>query len=141
MKSLLVLLGVFVIASVGACGGVPVPAAGGTVLLSASDAGKTISVHGGDTVRITLADSYPVPGSSLVWSVASSPASVLQPGAVSRSPQLKSGPGRTDTYTAEFRAISAGQAVLAAKGATTCEAMAKAYCPDQQFTITVLVTR
>ena len=141
MKGLLVTLSVFVIAAAGACGGTPAPAAGTTILLHQSDAGKTFSVRGGDTVRITLDDNYPVPGSSLVWNVASSPASVLQLGTVTRSPQVRSGPGRTDTYTAEFRAMTAGQALLAAKGATTCEAMAKTSCPDQQFTITVVVNR
>jgi predicted secreted protein len=141
MKGLLVALSVFVIAAVSACGGTPAPVAATTILLHQSDAGKTFSVRGGDTVRITLDDNYPVPGSSLVWNVASSTASILQPGTVTRSPQVRSGPGRTDTYTAEFRAMTAGQAVLAAKGATTCEAMAKTNCPDQQFTITVVVTR
>jgi predicted secreted protein len=141
MKGLLVALSVFALAAVSACGGTPAPAAGTTILLHQSDAGKTFSVRGGDTVRIILDDNYPVPGSSLVWNVASSLTSVLQPGTVTRSPQVRSGPGRTDTYTAEFRAMTAGQAVLAAKGATTCEAMAKTSCPDQQFTITVVVTR
>jgi predicted secreted protein len=141
MKRLLVTLSVFVIAAAGACGGTPAPAAGSTILLNQSDAGKTFSVRGGDTVRIILDDNYPVPGSSLVWNVASSSTSVLQPGTVTRSPQVRSGPGRTDTYTAEFRAMTAGQAMLAAKGATTCEAMAKSSCPDQQFTVTVVVTR
>ena len=51
-----------------------------------------------------------------MWTVAGSPTTVLQIGTVTRSPQVKSGPGRTDTYTAEFRAIGAGQAVLDAKG-------------------------
>jgi FtsP/CotA-like multicopper oxidase with cupredoxin domain len=141
MKGILVTLSVFVIVAAGACGGVPAPASGGTVLLSDSDAGKTINVRGGDTVRIVLTDNYPVPGSSLVWNVAGSPASVLEPGAVNRTPQVRSGPGRTDTYTAEFHAITAGQAVLDAKGATTCEAMAKPNCPDQHFTITLIVGR
>lgn len=142
MKGILVTIGVFAIALASACGGVPAQAAATTIVLHQTDAGKTFNVRGGDTVRVVLDDTYPVPGSSLVWSVASSPAAILQPGAVSRSPQVRtSGPGRTDTYTAEFRAISAGQAVLDAKGATTCEAMAKTGCPDQHFTITVVVGR
>ncbi len=141
MKAILVTLGVFVIAASGACGGAPAPASGTTILLHDSDAGKTFNARGGDTVRVILADNYPVPGSSLVWNVASSPASILQAGTVTRSPQVRSGPGRTDTYTAEFRALTAGQAVLDAEGATTCEAMAKTNCPDQHFTITVVVTR
>jgi FtsP/CotA-like multicopper oxidase with cupredoxin domain len=142
MKRILVTLGVVAVTLATACGAAPVPASGITIVLHQTDAGKTFNVHGGDTVRIILVDTYPVPGSSLVWSVAGAPATILQPGAVSRSPQVRaSGPGRTDTYTAEFRAISAGQALLDAKGATTCEAMAKSSCPDQHFTITVIVGR
>ena len=69
-------------------------------------------------------------------------AGVLKAGAWSRSAQVRdSGPGRTDTYTAEFLAASAGQAVLDANGATSCVAMAKSGCPDQHFTITVVVGR
>ena len=141
MKPILLTLSVFVIAVAGACGGIPTTPAASTVLLSEADAGKTVSARGGDTVRVTLADNYPVPGSSLVWTVTSSPASILQFGTESRSDQVRNGPGRTDTYTADFRAVSAGQATLSAKGATTCEAMAKQSCPDKRFTITVVVTR
>jgi hypothetical protein len=83
-----------------------------------------------------------VPGSSLVWTVTASPAGVLKFVSENRSPQVRgTGPGRTDTYTADFLAAGAGQAVLDAKGATTCEAMAKSGCPDQHFTITVVVGR
>jgi hypothetical protein len=52
-----------------------------------------------------------------------------------------SGPGRTDTYTADFTAVSAGQAKLDAKGATSCEAMAKSGCPDQALSFTIVVGR
>jgi predicted secreted protein len=142
MKGILVTLGVLAIGVAGACGSVPAPAGGTTIVLHQTDAGKTFNVRGGDTVRIVLDDNYPVPGSSLVWTVASSPVTILQPGATTRSPQVRTtGAGRTDTYTADFRAISAGQAVLDAKGASTCEAMAKSSCPDQHFTITVVVGR
>jgi predicted secreted protein len=141
MKSILVALGTFAIAAGAACGASPMPAAGTTIVLHETDAGKTFNLHGGDTVRIVLDDSYPVPGSSLVWNVAGSPATVLQPGTVTRSPQVRNGPGRTDTYAAEFRAVAAGQALLEATGATTCEAMAKSSCPDRHFTITVVVGR
>ena len=141
MKGILVTIGVLAIVVTGACQGTPAAAGANTIVLHQSDAGKTFNVRGGDTVRIVLDDTYPVPGSSLVWTVASSPATILQPGATSRSPQVRNGPGRTDTYTADFRAVSAGQALLDAKGATTCEAMAKSSCPDQHFTITVVVGR
>jgi hypothetical protein len=76
------------------------------VTVEQTDAGKTFNVHGGDFVRVVLDDNSPVPGSSLGWNVASSPTTVLQPGTVSRTPQVKNGPRRTDTYTAEFRAIT-----------------------------------
>ena len=141
MKPTLVALGVFGLMAAVSCGGAPAQAAGKTIVLRQTDAGKTFNVRGGDTVRIVLTDTYPVPGSSLVWNVAGSPASVLKAGTVSRSPQVRNGPGRTDTYTADFLAVGAGQAKLNAKGATTCEAMAKSNCSDQAFSITVVVTR
>jgi predicted secreted protein len=138
---MLLALGVFAMAATAACGAAPLPASGTTVVLHETDAGKTFNLHGGDTVRIVLDDAYPVPGSSLVWTVAGSPASVLQAGAATRSPQVRNGPGRTDKYTAEFRAVAAGQGLLDAQGTTSCEAMAKASCPDKHFTITVIVGR
>jgi hypothetical protein len=141
MKQTLVALGVFGVMAAVSCGGTPANAAT-TIVLKQTDAGKTFNVHGGDTVRLVLVDTYPVPGSSLVWTVAASPAVVLKAGTENRSPQVRdAGPGRTDTFTAEFLAVSAGQATLDAKGATTCEAMAKPGCPDQDFTITVVVGR
>jgi hypothetical protein len=141
MRQTLVALGVFGLMAAVSCGGTPA-SAGTTTVLKQTDAGKTFNLHGGDTVRVVLVDTYPVPGSSLVWTVAASPAGVLKAGAWSRSAQVRgSGPGRTDTYTAEFLAAGAGQAVLDANGATSCEAMAKSGCPDQHFTITVVVGR
>ncbi len=141
MKQTLVALGVFGLMAAVSCSGTPA-SAGTTIVLKQTDAGKTFNVHGGDTVRVVLVDTYPVPGSSLVWTVAASPAGLLKAGAWSRSAQVRdSGPGRTDTYTAEFLAAGAGQAVLDANGATSCEAMAKSGCPDQHFTITVVVGR
>lgn len=140
MKQTLVALAVFGVVGAVSCGGTPAHTT--TIVLKQTDAVKTFNVHAGDNVWVTLVDTYPVPGSSLVWSVAASPAGVLKAGSQNRSPQVgDSGPGRTDTYTAEFVAVSAGQAVLDAKGATTREAMAKSACPDQHFTITVMVGR
>jgi hypothetical protein len=94
----------------------------------------------GDTVRVTLQDDYPVPGSSLIWNVASSNEAVLTPGVASRSTPVPSGPGNHDTYTGDFSATAPGQAVLDAHGTTTCEAMTKQNCPDRDFKITVVVT-
>jgi len=141
MKQTLVALGVFGLMAAVSCGGTPANAVT-TIVLKQTDAGKTFNVHGGDTVRVVLVDTYPVPGSSLVWTVTASPAGVLKALSENRSAQVRdAGPGRTDTYRVEFLAASAGQAVLDAKGATTCEAMAKSGCPDQHFTITVVVGR
>jgi hypothetical protein len=141
MKQTLVALGVFGVIAAVSCGGTPATAAT-TIVLHQVDAGKTFTVHGGDTVRVVLIDTYPVPGSSLVWTATGAPAGVLKFVSENRSPQVRgSGPGRTDTYSADLLAVSAGQAVLDAKGATTCEAMAKSGCPDQHFTITIVVGR
>jgi hypothetical protein len=123
-----------------ACGSAGSPAHGTTITLGESDAGRTVQAKVGDTLRVTLQDDYPVPGSSLVWDVASLDPSVLQPGTVTRPPRVQSGTGAHDTYSADFRAIAAGQAVLDAHGTTSCEAMAKRNCPDRDFKITVVVT-
>jgi predicted secreted protein len=141
VKNILVGLSILAVAVICACGGTAAQASGKTVLLAEADAGKTFNVHGGDTIHITLQDTYPVPGSSLVWNVGSSASTILQPGVTTRSQQVRNGAGRTDTFTADFLAVGAGQAQLNATGTTTCEAMAKANCPDHQFTVTVVVTR
>ena len=111
-----------------------------TVVLGQHDAGRTVQVRVGDTVQVTLEDNFPVPGSALIWSVTSPDVSVLQPGQVTRTPSVPSGPGSHRTYTAEFHAMVAGQSVLDALGVTSCEAMAKQFCPNQEFKITVVVT-
>jgi hypothetical protein len=143
VRLILVLIATAGLLTVSACGSAaapPPPASGNPVLVGQADAGRTIQVRTGDTVRITLEDDYPVPGSSVVWNVTSSNEAVLALGAVLRSTAVPSGPGKHDTYTADFSARAAGQAVLDAHGTTTCEAMAKQNCPDRDFKITVIVT-
>jgi hypothetical protein len=108
------------------------------VELGLDQAGQTVQVRVGDHLRMKLQDQFPVPGSSLVWRVSSSPAGIL-------ALESESGPSpqqglRAGDYTAEFVARSAGQAMLTAHGATTCEAMAKPSCPDREFSITVTVS-
>jgi hypothetical protein len=122
----------------GACGSAIGPASPQVVELGLNQAGHSVQVRVGDHVKVTLEDQFPVPGSSLVWRVTSSPSGVLALEAESGpSPQ----PGlRSSNYTAKFAARSAGQAVLTAHGATTCEAMAKQSCPDREFQITVTVS-
>ena len=122
-----------------ACGAAPVAPVGQTVVLGEKDAGSTVQVHRGDSVQLRLVESFPVPGSSLVWDVTSTNPSVLSVVKTERTPQVRSGPGGSDTYTAIFKAAGAGRASLTAHGATSCEAMAKQSCPDRNFTISVVV--
>jgi hypothetical protein len=101
-------------------------------------AGTTVHAQVGDTIRVKLQDSFPVPGSSLVWSVSSSSPSILSPTSTTApTPAPMRG---VSPYVADFLAQTSGQAILNARGATTCEAMAKQYCPDQAFTIRVIVS-
>jgi hypothetical protein len=123
-----------------ACGGAAAAPAARTVDLGEKDAGTTVEVRAGDTLRVQLVETFPVPGSSLVWSVTSSDPAVLSVIKADRTPQVRSGPGGTDTYTIFLDASHAGHASLDAHGATTCEAMLKQSCPDRNFTITVVVT-
>jgi hypothetical protein len=132
-------LATLALAGMSACCGTTTHAAGSTVVLGQQDAGRTVQLSIGDTVRVTLKEDRPVPGSSLTWDVTSSLPSVLQAGAVTRNPATMS-PVGSDTYAADFLAVSSGQAVLDAHGTTSCEAMAKQNCPDRDFTITVVVS-
>jgi predicted secreted protein len=123
-----------------ACGSAAVAPAGRTVDLGEKDAGSTVQVRAGDTLRMQLVESFPVPGSSLVWDVTSSDPAVLSVIKAERTPHARSGPGGTDTYIVLFDASRAGQASLNAHGATSCEAMAKQSCPDRTFTVMVVVS-
>jgi hypothetical protein len=119
------------------CGAVT-HASGSMVELGQQDAGRTVQVGVGDTIRIKLVEDRPVPGSSVRWAVTSSLPSVLQAGSVTRNPATMT-PVGSDTFTADFLAVTGGQALLNAHGTTSCEAMAKANCPDRDFQITVVV--
>jgi hypothetical protein len=106
--------------------------------LTQSDAGHTFRVSSGTSVQLSLKDSFPVPGSSLVWSVASSDPSVLH---LDSASSISVQPGRGDVpYTSTFSTHSPGLVTLSAHGATTCEALAKSACPDQDFSIAIVVT-
>jgi hypothetical protein len=129
-----------------ACGAAS-PLAGGAspsptprlLVVKQADAGHPLTVRMGDTVEVSLVDSKPVPGSSLIWNVTSSNPGVLQPGPVHRSlpPGAVKGEG---AYTADFTAIAPGQARLLATGQRTCEAMAPASCPPLQLVFPASVT-
>jgi hypothetical protein len=135
-----VLIAAAALLTLGACGSAGARVAPATtVVVGQGDAGRTIEVKVGETVRVSLQDDYPVPGSSTVWNAISSNEEVLAPGTASRSTPTPSGLGRHAAYTADFSARAAGQAILDAHGITSCEAMVKQNCPDRDFKITVVV--
>jgi hypothetical protein len=139
MRRMAVAVAAMAFAGMSACCGTAAHGGNTTLLLGQQDAGRSVQVRVGDTVRVTLTEDRPVPGSSLTWDVSSSLPSVVQAGAVTRNPATVT-PVGSDTYTADFLAVSNGQAVLDAHGTTSCEAMAKQNCPDRDFNITVVVT-
>jgi len=138
MRRIAVALAALAFAGLAAGCGAVTHASGSTVELGQQDAGRTVQVSVGDTIRIKLVEDRPVPGSSVTWAVTSSVPSVLQAGSVTRNPATMT-PVGSDTYTADFLAVTGGQALLNAHGTTSCEAMAKANCPDRDFQITVVV--
>ncbi|MGH7764489.1 MAG: hypothetical protein ACREOM_08745 [Candidatus Dormibacteraceae bacterium] len=131
------LLGAIPLVALFACGSAA-PAAHQTLVLGEADAGRTVQAHVGDTLQVRLQESFPVPGSSLVWDVSTSAPSVVAAGNITRVPPERPITGQV-AYTAEFTARGSGQAQLIARGSTTCEAMAKSGCPNRDFTITVAV--
>ena len=133
----LALLGFFSVL-LAACGAAPRPADGAVITVTLGEARTTVQARVGDTVRVVLDEAFPVPGSSLVWSVASSDASILSPGPTSGQPSPAPNVKKF-TYRADFSASAAGQALLLAHGVTSCEAMAKSSCPDKDFQVTVTV--
>jgi hypothetical protein len=108
-----------------------------TLTLSDTNAGSSFTIATGSTIQVQLQDQFPVPGSSLVWSLSSSDSSVLAPLPVS-SPTPRPALGNVPvTFT--FHASAAGTSLLHAHGATSCEAMLKSACPDKDFSITIIV--
>lgn len=135
MKASLLVLAVALVA---ACGGSIGPAhTPATIVVKEDAAGKTIQAHVGDTVKVQLTESFPVPGSSLTWDVSSSAPSVLKLSNVTRDPAERPRQG-TVQYTADFAAAAGGEAKLFARGSQTCEAMPT--CPQKDFTVTVDVS-
>jgi len=122
-----------------ACESASAPVVHSTLVVGEADAGTNVQARVGDTVRVKLQESFPVPGSSLVWDVSSNAPSVLAAGKVTRDPVQRPLRGQV-SYTADFMATAAGQAQLIARGSTTCEAMTKQGCPNRDFTMTVIVS-
>jgi hypothetical protein len=102
------------------------------------DFGRTVSVHVGDTVKVDLLDRFPFPGSSIVWRAdTTDPATLRRVSAVRETPTgIMNGQAR---YTAIFKAVARGTAIIQATGAATCEAMNPAFCPQHSGTIAVTV--
>lgn len=124
--------------AIAACGSVgPAPTVHTTLVLNQDSAGKTVQAHVGDTIQVELQESFPVPGSSLVWDVSSSAPSVLRLSRVTRDPAERPRQGQV-AYVAEFAAAGAGQATLFMRGSRTCEAMPT--CQQENLTVTVVVS-
>ena len=120
-----------------ACGSTSSAAPGETIVVHEDAAGTTVHAHVNDLIRVELTESFPVPGSSLMWDVTTSAPSVLKLAKVTRDPAERPRQGSVK-YTAEFSVIAAGQATLFARGAQTCEAMPT--CPQKDFTVTVVAS-
>jgi len=95
------------------------------------------SLPQGATLTVSLTDSFPVPGSSTIWSTSSDSPSVLSP-LVQSNPSPAPGIGDLP-YSATFRAASAGTSVLHAHATRSCEAMLKSACPDWDYSISITV--
>jgi hypothetical protein len=130
----MLLLAIAIIAC-GPTGGAPAVRA--TIVLNHDSAGKTVQAHVGDTIQVELQESFPVPGSSLVWDVSSSAPSVLKLSKVTRDPAERPRQGQV-AYTAEFAAEGAGQATLFMRGSRTCEAMPT--CQQEDLMVTVVIS-
>lgn len=106
------------------------------IRVTETDFGQTIRASQGQSVEVELIDRRPVPGSSLVWSVSSTDAAVLE--LKSELPGVAA-PMKDSVYRAWFVARRAGTAKIHAAGATTCEAMLKSGCPDRSADVTIQV--
>ena len=134
MKAAFLVLAIAMAAACGSIGPAHTPA---TIVVKEDAAGTTIHAQVGDTVQVELTESFPVPGSSLVWDVSSSAPSVLKLETVTRDPAERPRQG-TVKYTADFTATASGEAKLFARGSQTCEAMPA--CPQKDFTVTIEVS-
>src|SRR6266550_743746 len=102
MRLAILSLVVIALAAISGCGVLATRAPSSTVVLGQADAGRMVQVKVGDTVRVTLEEDFPVPGISVVWNVTSLEPSVLRRGPVTRSPQVRSGPGLHNIYMSDL---------------------------------------
>jgi len=107
--------------------------------LHGQDSGRGVAVHQGDTVKLDLLDTFPVPGSSVIWTADTSDASVLA--RVSNSRETPAGIAHSLAhYTAVFRALKQGTAAIRMTGVARCEAMNPAACPQPSGSIAVTIS-
>ena len=114
-------------------------APGAHLTLHEQDSGHTFAVRVGDTVNVDLLDSFPVPGSSVVWTADTSNAVVLT--RLSTTREKAAGIANSQAhYVAIFKALRSGTASLQMIGAAQCEAMNPAFCPAHTGSITITVS-
>jgi hypothetical protein len=107
--------------------------------LHEQDSGHTFSVHVGDTVKVDLLDTFPVPGSSVVWTADTSDAAVLS--RLGSTRETPAGIANSQAhYVATFQAVKIGTVTIQIVGAAHCEAMNPAFCPAHTGSITIAVS-
>jgi predicted secreted protein len=107
--------------------------------LHQQDSGRHYTVHVGDTVKVDLLDTFPVPGSSTVWTADTSDATVLTRVSTTRE-RPASIMGSQAHYIATFKAQKSGDATIKLVGAASCEAMNPAFCPQPSGSIALTVS-
>ena len=107
--------------------------------LHQQDAGHQYAVHVGDTVKVDLLDTFPVSGSSVVWTADTSNAAVLTRVGATRATPPSFARSQAH-YIATFKAQKSGVATIKMAGVAHCEAMNPAFCPQPGGTITITVT-
>ena len=86
-----------------------------------------------------MLDTFPVPGSSVVWTAASSDTSVLSPAGETREAPASIARSQAH-YIAIFKGLRAGEATIRLSGAARCEAMSPAFCHQPSGSISVTVS-
>ena len=121
------------------CGSPVLGAPGATLTLHEADFGHRYSVHAGDSVRLDLLDTFPVPGSSVVWNAASADPSILLLVSSTRATPAAIAHSQAH-YVAVFRAVKPGKATIQAVGTARCEAMNPAFCPQPAGSIRIEIS-
>ena len=107
--------------------------------LHQQDSGHRYSVRVGDTVKVDLLDSFPVPGSSVVWNADTSNGTVLTRLNTTRESPASFARSQAH-YVATFKAQKSGQATIKMVGTAHCEAMNPAACAQPAGSITITVS-